>query len=836
MAKGIIKSIEIIDDVEALKEFEENLQGKGFTIYQVGEDKVLYSIDEDGGEALNEALEENAFVLNLDYARAKLVFIDKDGKKIADSKTFIKEFATENDVEDSEEGIPISLLPELIDYINENPQSLKEDISEVFNATTGTSELDAKIIDKQQKTLETSDDEFIDDVEDEVEETEPETEIENDVTNTLEENTLEEFVDEEPKIETDKVEAPKKKEKKVKDIPDLNKVKDPLMEKAILLFDTQQYIKLPVFDELTHKELQEQLIESHFTVSQARDRGINKIYERLKNETAESAQMVKDQVLKKARKKHEETIKKIENNYKIYVDQLLNKHNAEYERTREEFVQSQIPLIRKDYDAKHAKNHQSVINVEIEKLQRNSAKIMSQERKRYQEHVDQVLSDSKNQVISSVRVDDVIEEYNKIAEEQKELLLLQAKNTKQEIGVTLSEIVKERDNLKDQINDYQSKIDEIKQSEQERIESSVTAAIQAKEQRILEDSKAELEKAMSKEKSLLSQIEQLEKDLASEKENKELMRREYIAPSEETVATSEDSEGSKRGHAEEGYLNAKSSRFSRFKFILASTLSLTFLLLFTFGVFVLSDIKSEMAKSNYIDQSSYLAQLEADGRYDKAATEMEKLGYGDDRISEMYLEHGAYLKALEADSAILPEVLKYADKKESEEKKQILENVKKGVNLDKKHKKGLDVRLAMADENTESVISLTEDVESVDADSIRAAASYLIDKKSFSPADRLVKSLKDDKLASDLSKARKADLTQKIDLTTTEVEALKKEQSEVVESGKKLEKELDKIKKKDKKARSKKQSAIKKNKAKQKELQESLSEKEKELEELEKQL
>src|SRR5699024_11116030 len=91
---------------------------------------------------------------------------------------------------------------------------------------------------------------------------------------------------------------------------------DYLMEKAIELFDSHNPMSLPEFDELTHKGLQERVLESQFTVREARDKGIHEIYHRLKDETSESAETIRSNIIEGARKKHEEALNKIDRNYK----------------------------------------------------------------------------------------------------------------------------------------------------------------------------------------------------------------------------------------------------------------------------------------------------------------------------------------------------------------------------------------------------------------------------------------------------------------------------------------------------------------------------------------
>src|SRR5699024_10613211 len=245
---ALIKGFEIIDDASSLEEFEDKIRSKGLSVYQVG-DRTVYGLGDTEKErdSLNDAVEDNAFILNLDYARAKLLYVNRETGQIRESKKLMEQFVSEvEDIEDASEGVPDSLLHELIDYVGEHSELVEGDMTSVFNAV------------EQEEIGGTFRSEP--GAEDDKEESE-----DNETESVSEDEELEEGQE-----DTEK------------------ETKDYLMKRAVSLFDSQNPLSLPKFDELTHKELQRQVIESQFTVSKARDKGINEIYNRLTKHKDES--------------------------------------------------------------------------------------------------------------------------------------------------------------------------------------------------------------------------------------------------------------------------------------------------------------------------------------------------------------------------------------------------------------------------------------------------------------------------------------------------------------------------------------------------------------------
>ncbi|HFD1725282.1 TPA: hypothetical protein QFM54_001855 [Enterococcus faecium] len=805
----VIKTVEIIDaDDKALHEFETEIKKRKFKAYQVGS-RLLFEFGdtEEQNETFLEVLEDYAFDLNLDYAKTKLVFLNPETGQIEESKESMDRFALENGLENKEDGVPVSALPELLDFVSENDEMIDSEVSTKFEFEEET------------------EDAFIDDVS-------SDEELEN-VDLTTEENDyvqseLKEKASIEPVLEKENYKDKTTDGELGQEISYPEDKTDYLLEKAIALFDSQKHIRLPKFDELTHKELQEQVIDAQFRVAKARDKGIDEIYQRLKAETNDATETVEAHAIKQARQAHEETITRIERNLSVDISKLIEESDNQYDKDREKFVQAQIPLLRKKYDAENYENYQSVLSTEIDNLKARCDKEIAEETARFSEYVDRVFNHTKEEAITKVRLDDIIADYNKIAEEQKELLKFQAKSLQGQIGSTLTEIVKERDTLVEKLEDTKAEIEKQKQSEGERIEKNVEQVITEEKRKLSEETKAKIFEAEQKEKELKNQIDKLTATVAELTEENESLQREVITP-----ATGAELPQNNLNKTNESTVKVKTNSFSKLKFGLGGVVAGTFIVLSIGGLVVLNDIKQELTKSNYLDQSAYLAQIEADGKLERAELKMREFGYKDSSIAKMYLENGDYVQALKTDSSILPDFYNFVDKQEKERRIEILTNTRNSELVNDKQMNGVKVRLAVLDEDTETVKALTEDTDDLTAE---VAVNYLINKKAFDDAEKILKVHNNEKQYETLKTAKTADVKEKVDATNAEIEDLKKKIDDSSKKSEALAKQLEDIKKskdkdKDKKASDKQKELDTNNKAKG-DLENQLKEKETYLSEL----
>src|SRR5699024_10498337 len=159
--------------------------------------------------------------------------------------------------------------------------------------------------------------------------------------------------------------------------------------------------------------------------------------------------------------------------------------------------------------------------------------------------------------------------------------------------------------------------------------------------------------------------------------------------------------------------------------------------------------------------------------------------------------------------------------------------IKEYMELNAEHVNGIDVRIAIINDDAEAVNDQTlEKEEKVDAGSAKEAVRYVIDKKDYDASDKLLKVYSDAELCDQLEEARKAG-EEEIAGLKEESEAWEKEIEDNENKGEELEEKLEKAKTKDKK---KKEKEIKKNNEAKEGLEKDLEEKQDKLEELEKEL
>lgn len=733
----VVKVLEFIDaNEDALSKFEQEIKKKKYTVYVV-EEHLLFSFGEtlDSAENFINELEDSAFDLDIDYAKVKFLYLNPETGKLVQSQTAIKDFASENDLEEYQGGMPISVVPYLIEYVFQNVERFKVEIDENFNEEEIPSEAEKEnFIDDFA-----SDDSFVDDVSEikkvEISSSE-EVEILSEAPEQHSINEVEEeqSVVEEPVVEEKEITAGEE----VEHYPETTH--DYLLEKSIALFDSHYHVRLPRFDEVTNKELQKEVVDAQFKVSKARDKGIDAIYKRLKAETKNSKQAVETHVIKQAREAHEEVLNTIERNLAVDINKLLTENDAQYERDREAYVQSQIPNLRKKYDSEHFSDYQSVLSSEIDQLRNRSKREIEEENKRFADYVENVFKNSDEEIIDSVVLDDIIAEYNNVAEEQKELLMIHAKGLKGQIGETMSNIMQERDNLKDELHEFESKIEAQKIKEQERINAGVKAGIQEEQERLKKQTQEKLAKASEKEKELIQKMDALSITIKRLEEENKSLKREYIAPVEESSKKNSLTEEPMREIA----YQKKDKRLTIAKLVVGSVIGVSMVFMAGIGVSNLMEIREELSQGNEIAQLRYLAELEADKKYDRVAKKMKELGYKKDSIALMYLENGFYTVALKTDSSILPEFYTFAEKQNTDTQKEIFENVKRKELLKGKKLQGVDMRLAVLENNAEEVIKLAQET---DADSAKVAISYLISVKKLDEAKELLRTYPDEELS-----------------------------------------------------------------------------------------
>ncbi|MFC6809701.1 hypothetical protein ACFQEP_15145 [Lactococcus lactis subsp. hordniae] len=331
----LVKVLEFVDtDAEELKKFADDVRKEKFDVYAVGS-KVLFAFgeSESSSQKFVRKIEDHAFSLGLDDSKVKLLTFDPETGNTHDVQELLKEFAEENGVEELDEGVPISRSPELMTYIFENEEIIDKKIETTLTEVKPAVDTKKQEVELDPVVVENS------------EEPQPQTKVEevtessNDFVDDVEEekgikaNILGSLLD---VRENEKFEPEEQQEEEVNEAPEevnTNKESGPypisneyLLKQAIALFDRQNHNELPRFDEVTNRQVQSEILNAQFIVANARGKGIEAVYNRLKSESDRSKKLIEEKIIPNGKKEHDSTLAVLEKIFLLTLTSLLKKN------------------------------------------------------------------------------------------------------------------------------------------------------------------------------------------------------------------------------------------------------------------------------------------------------------------------------------------------------------------------------------------------------------------------------------------------------------------------------------------------------------------------------
>ncbi|STE38124.1 hypothetical protein [Enterococcus mundtii] len=827
MEYKIIKTIEMKDTNNgALMQVINELEEEGIqTIKSEGRSFFPIESSTEAG-AFVESIEDNAFELGLDHSKGVLVYCDTEHSKFIQSQKIMKLYGEMEEISDSESGISIANIPDLIELIQEKKREVEEEIEQLF-----PDEVSDPTNDEITDDVDGFDQDF-DAIFDEILKEEESSELKDDRDVYVEENS--DAVENKDMAESD-LNDNKKSEVTPVEFRKEIATDDYLLEKAKIIFESEAPLTLPQFDELTNKEMQEQFISAQAEIEKARVKSINTIYQRLKEDTNESMQTIETHLLIDARKNHTRTLEVINENFKADAEKVIKDSSIEYKKEREQFIKAQIPALEKQYDALNFQNNEAVIDNLLTKLNNQKVEQINEENKKYQDYLNEIFDEGQEKMLGALEINDVLSEYNEIAEEQLNQLKTYAKGLKGQIGDTITKLLKERKSYKEQIESIRSEKEHlenqlISQSEmsEKQSQEKIKAALKQKEEAENQANK-KLAQAEAESNEMLLKIKELEKALDARKEEaatqNTVVKEKLIPVNNYTLPT-------ENFHQEEVVKADKVSYLKKvvFPYVLGTCAVASMIV----GAMTLNGIKTEMSEGNDLQRTIFISQLESNKEYNKAANAMKQFGYNSDDIANMYLDNSDFNSAVEEDSDILPDVL-HVIGETSENKKDDLNALKKIDNLSESQIASIDTRIDLLDKNLNDLEVASMKIEN-DQETINLAVSYLIQEKDFSEAETLLKDHPNKKLSKELSESKEKEQQIEKDALVKSISENEDQISGINKKNEELNKQIEILKSgndkdKDKKVKEK-EKEIENNKAKKEEMNKKLEEEKAKLEKM----
>lgn len=256
---------------------------------------------------------------------------------------------------------------------------------------------------------------------------------------------------------------------------------DPILLKAIEIFDSQKKDLLPDFDELTHKQMQTEILNAHNAVADARSEVIFEMYQKMKKAIELSAEELDQEVLLPATSKHEKAINTIRKNLEIDIDRIRQESQQKYNDEREKAVQAKLPELRRQFDKENLEGHYKQVNTLINELSNEFNSKIQEENDNYNQYVNDLAETDQENVLQTLDFTELLDKYNNSVKRQKRELDQVANSFNDQLEEAVFQINQEKIELSDKINRLEKELAIQKNSEQQRIAGQVAVELSSLE-------------------------------------------------------------------------------------------------------------------------------------------------------------------------------------------------------------------------------------------------------------------------------------------------------------------------------------------------------------------
>lgn len=450
---------ELIDVDQDIIEKIKKKVNKDVHYKQIGERLFIFPVT----DQVQKVLDELGTAMDPDKARLRLVWIDIDSDEVKESNLNIPkvEFGDENTFDIYDASLVIS-------FVSDNREEIEK-------------ALDGEIEPDNQETDEVpTESEELDEPEDSDNKTETnleETEEENPEQDGFSAEEVEKYFDDDDsndqysendlnKMFNDVLVSDGKSEEAEQAEVTENAVTDPLMQKAIDIFNTETHSEaLPDFDEKTAQLLSKELTNAKSKLQDARSKTINEIYRVLKDAHDKETDTAKSGSIAEAEKAYDTNVQKIKDNCETQITRMSDQEHLEYQKRKEEAGKAYLAEFYANYDQDNLESLNNEIQAKADPIRNKAAEDIEAENQSLAEYVENVNSSIFNHVTDHANVSKFIDDYKKTVSEEKTDLLAEAEKIKSE-----------NEHLKNQVADLQRALEYQRTTQDEQINAAIAEA------------------------------------------------------------------------------------------------------------------------------------------------------------------------------------------------------------------------------------------------------------------------------------------------------------------------------------------------------------------------
>lgn len=248
-----------------------------------------------------------------------------------------------------------------------------------------------------------------------------------------------------------------------------------LLDLASELFADKDETVALKFDPYTSKQLQGSILEVEKNIANGRGQGVKRIYQRILDNLPEWKSSFNAE-FKANTDKHNDTLKTIDANEADALKAARNDHEVKYKDAKEQFIESQRPLLEQKYDADHREDADKALNAQLNAIRTDNEALRHQENRKFDEFKsDQEQAYIKNKVRQSITIDDIMSDYNKLINADMNLLKQKSSEFADQTGVITKKIADKLQEAQSDRDKYRNLYTNLKSNYDKNLNANVEA-------------------------------------------------------------------------------------------------------------------------------------------------------------------------------------------------------------------------------------------------------------------------------------------------------------------------------------------------------------------------
>lgn len=243
---------------------------------------------------------------------------------------------------------------------------------------------------------------------------------------------------------------------------------DPLLKYSAKRFKDESKAELPMYDEVTTKQILPVFLNSETVMSDEQDNAIYRIYDKLQAARPQIEREF-DEKFAESQEEHEKAVQTLKENEETELEELVIKRKTSYENDRQNYVDSQKSVLEAQFDKEHKADYDFNLEHEKEMVRQKYERKIEEENARYEEFRAEEEEKYLEAQLGKVDIDDILQDFEDENKRQISIIINEAKKFSDQVAVATEKISADRDEWKQKAAEAENKAKTLDETYEKRV-------------------------------------------------------------------------------------------------------------------------------------------------------------------------------------------------------------------------------------------------------------------------------------------------------------------------------------------------------------------------------